>query len=335
MKYFPPLQAQLQADALNDSSVRLQLQQCWQQFVKTELYGRDGTRFCLYSRTSLPGWRKPHAALLIVPGRIEAAHKYAELAQDALCSGYQVFVIEHRGQGLAQRPEPDPQLGDVTDFRRYSDDLMQAISLIRSQTDLPLLALAHSMGSAILYRYLQMTALPLLDAAIFCAPMFGIATGPLPRVTRALAALMQRLNQRCSQAGWYVPGQGRYQNLPFADNALTQSEERYQWFRDLYQQYPAYQLGGVSWRWLHHALQACRQIQQGLVPTVPMLILQAGADTVVDNQAQNKLAARCAIELHRIDGARHELLAGTDTQRQQVFSLINQWLQRVATGPGE
>ena len=66
-----------------------------------------------------------------------------------------------------------------------------------------------------------------------------------------------------------------------------------------------------------------------------MLILQAGADTVVDNQAQNKLAARCAIELHQIADARHELLAGTDAQRQQVFSLINLWLQRVATGPGE
>jgi lysophospholipase len=335
LKYFPPIQAQLQADALNDNNVRQQLQQCWQQFVKTELYSRDGTRFCLYSRTSLPGWRKPHAALLIVPGRIEAAHKYAELAQDALCSGYQVFVIDHRGQGLAQRPEPDPQLGDVTDFRRYSDDLMQAVSTVRSQTDLPLLALAHSMGSAILYRYLQMTALPLLDAAIFCAPMFGIPTGPLPRLSRFVAMLMQQLNQRFSRAGWYVPGQGPYQNLPFADNALTLSEERYQWFRDLYQQYPAYQLGGVSWRWLHHALEACTQIQQGVIPAVPMLILQAGADTVVDNQAQNKLAARCAIELHQIADARHELLAGTDAQRQQVFSLINLWLQRVATGPGE
>lgn len=335
MKYFPPLQAQLQAGALSDPSVRLQLQQCWQHFVKTELYGRDGSRFCLYSRTSLPGWRKPHAALLIVPGRIEAAHKYAELAQDALCSGYQVFVLDHRGQGLAERPQPDPQLGDVADFSRYSDDLMLAISTIRSQTDLPLLALAHSMGGAILYRYLQSTPLPLLDAAIFCAPMFGIPTGPLPRLTRVVAALMQSVNQRFSQAGWYVPGQGPYQHLPFAGNALTRSEERYQWFRDLYQQYPAYQLGGVSWRWLHHALQACTQIQQGVVPAVPMLILQAGDDSVVDNQAQNKLAARCAIELHRIDGARHELLAGTDAQRQQVFSLINQWLQHAAADPGE
>lgn len=331
MKSFPPIKVQFSAEQIANPVVRQQLDQYWHQFSRVDLTGRDGVRFCLYSKTTLPAWRKPTAALLIVPGRIEAAHKYAELVQDALCSGYQVFIVDHRGQGLAQRPEPDPQLGDVADFQLYVDDLALAISHIRSQTNLPILGMAHSMGGAILYRYLQTTALPLLDAAVFSAPMFGIPTGPVPVFAAMLAALMCRINLTLAGAGWYVPGQTRYQAKPFAGNDLTNSAERYQWFRDLYQQYPAYQLGGVSWRWLNAALQVCSQIKQGRAPKLPMLILQAGADTVVDNAAQDAIARQHQIALKTVVGARHELFAGTDTERQEVFSQINLWLQQFAT----
>jgi lysophospholipase len=336
LKFFPPLQAQFSASQIATPVVCQKLDQYWQQFSRTDLTGRDGVRFCLYSKTTLPAWRKPVAALLLVPGRIEAAHKYAELAQDALCSGYQVFVLDHRGQGLAQRPQPEPQLGDVSDFQQYVDDLTLAISHIRSQTELPVLALAHSMGAAILYRYLQTTALPLVDAAVFSAPMFGIPAGPVPAVAALLARLMHQLNRLCSSKGWFVPGQTRYQSKPFAGNDLTNSAERYQWFRQLYQQYPAYQLGGVSWAWLDAALRACAQIHRGRRPQLPMLMLQAGADTVVANGAQNSLSQQHRILLQQIPGAKHELLAGTDAEREQVFNLINQWLaQHAVTGQDE
>jgi len=330
LKHFPPLQAQFSAEQIANPIVRQQLDQYWQQFSRTELSGRDGVKFCLYSKTTLPAWRKPVAALLVVPGRIEAAHKYAEVVQDALCSGYQVFILDHRGQGLAQRPAPDQQLGDIADFQLYVDDLTLAISHIRSKTDLPMLALAHSMGGAILYRYLQTTALPLLDAAAFSAPMFGIPAGPLPALSATLAALMHRINRGVSTRGWFVPGQTHYQPKPFAGNDLTNCPQRYQWFRDLYQQYPAYQLGGVSWAWLDAALQACKQIRQDRGPQVPLLILQAGADTVVDNHAQNVVASLHQIPLQTIPGARHELLAGTDTERLEVYTRLNLWLQQHA-----
>jgi lysophospholipase len=336
LKHFPPLQAQFSAEQIASPVVRQQLDQYWQQFSRTELSGRDGVKFCLYSRTTLPAWRKPVAALLVVPGRIEAAHKYAEVVQDALCSGYQVFVLDHRGQGLAQRPAPNPQLGDIADFQLYVDDLTLAISHIRSKTDLPMLALAHSMGGAILYRYLQTTALPLLDAAVFSAPMFGIPTGPLPALAALLASLMHRINKAVSTRGWFVTGQTQYQPQPFAGNDLTNCPQRYQWFRDLYQQYPAYQLGGVSWAWLDAALRACRQIRQEQAPQLPMLVLQAGADTVVDNNAHTILANEHGVDLKTISAARHELLAGTDAERLQVYTLINQWLrQHGAKGPDE
>lgn len=327
---FPPLQPQLTEQMLQSDAGVQRLEQCWQQFSRTELRGRDGVRFMLYSRTQLPQWRKASAALLIVPGRIEAAHKYVELAEDALCSGYQVFVLDHRGQGLAERHPRARQVGFVADFEHYVQDLSQAVAALRSQTDLPLLALAHSMGGAILYRYLQSNQPSFIDAAVCSSPMFGIPLGPLPALVPPLAAVIWRLNRQLSERPWFVPGQGPYVDKPFAGNDLTCSEARYQWFRQLYRQQPDYQLGGVSWAWLAAALGACQQIRQQPAPQQPCLLLQAGDETVVDNQAQDRIVSQTGNPCVRIAGARHELFAAPDLQRHQVFAAINQWLDSLS-----
>ncbi len=327
---FPLLQHQLTEQMLQSDAGVQRLEQCWQQFSRTELRGRDGVRFVLYSRTQLPQWRKASAALLIVPGRIEAAHKYAELAEDALCAGYQVFVLDHRGQGLAERHPRASQVGFVADFDHYVQDLSLAVATIRSQTSLPLLALAHSMGGAILYRYLQTSQPSFIDAAVCCSPMFGIPLGPLPALVPPLATMMWQLNRWLSDRPWYVPGQGPYTDKVFAGNDLTCSEVRYQWFRQLYRQQPDYQLGGVSWAWLAAALRACQQIRQQPAPLQPCLLLQAADETVVDNQAQNFVANRSGNSLISIAGARHELFAAPDPQRQQVYAAINQWLDSLS-----
>lgn len=279
------------------------------------------------------------AALLLIPGRIEAGHKYLEFINEALQAGYQVFVLDHQGQGASERLDPQSQIGDVHNFNDYVADLNNFIlHIVKPQTKLPLLALAHSMGGGILCRYLQQQTQHDLAAAIFCSPMWGILTQPVPQaLALPLSRIISQLNNRCSQHSWYVPGQGPYQNRPFIGNDLSQCVERYQWFRSLYQQFPAYQLGGISWRWLAQALSACQQMQQGPAPQLPCLLLQAAADQVVDNAAQTGLWQRfmqsatwqTASAHHLLPEAKHELLFESDVIRAQVFKLINQFLQRL------
>ena len=276
------------------------------------------------------------AVLILIPGRIEAGHKYLEFIHEALRAGFAVYVLDHQGQGASERLDQQSQVGDVLHFDHYVADLERFIhQVIRPQTTLPLLAVAHSMGGGILCRYLQQQPQHALVAAIFCSPMWGIPTKPLPpSLALPLSRSVSRLNQLCSQQSWYVPGQGPYQNRPFINNDLSHCPERYQWFRTLYQQYPAYQLGGISWRWLAEALTACQQMRQGPTPQLPCLLLQAGADQVVDNTAQLNLWQRfsqspgwaAVSAMHQVPEARHELLFETDAIRDNVLKLINQFL---------
>lgn len=278
-------------------------------------------------------WLTPEAtaALVLVPGRIEAAHKYAEVCADAVAAGYQVFILDHRGQGLSDRLTGDKQIGLVLDFDDYISDLGTWFHQIRQLTTLPFIALAHSMGGAILARYLQDATKLKPTAAIFCSPMWGLPTAPMSHgFAKWLALTISQLNQGISRHFWYGPGQQPYQEKPFLDNDLTTCPERYQWFRQLYQQYPQYQVGGASWTWLACALQACQELSAGSIPEIPMLLLQAEHERVVDNSAQNKLWQHWQQGSPIIIAkAQHELLCGEDWQRQLLYSAINQFLASV------
>jgi lysophospholipase len=321
--HWPVLTPQLTAEQLDSPTGRELLAALWQQASCIHLMGREQIRLCLWQ---LPAPPQPKAALIIVPGRIEASHKYAELCLDAKHAGYQVFVLDHRGQGLSQRLCQNQQIGVVYRFDHYAEDLALAIGAIRERTTLPLLAIAHSMGSAILYRYLQLTPDTPVLKAVCGAPMFGIPLGPLPALVRGLSHGISWLNRLCAVTPWFVPGQQPYQRWPFAGNDLTHCEARYNWFRDLYERYPAYQLGGVSWHWLAAALTACTLLPAAGKPVPPVLVVQAGEDLVVDNRAQIKLVQQHQLAFARIDSARHELWAGTDAERAQLCASINQFL---------
>lgn len=55
--------------------------------------------------------------------RIESYVKYAELAYDLFHSGFDVLIIDHRGQGRSGRMLSDPHRGHVDNFNDYVDDL--------------------------------------------------------------------------------------------------------------------------------------------------------------------------------------------------------------------
>ena len=140
-----------------------------------------------------------------------------------------------------------------------------------------------------------------------------------------------------SDEPWYVIGQQDYKNTAFKDNVLTHSQARYQIFNQLYQTNKEIQLGGVTTHWLNSALLAKEQIFSQLTKLkTPILVLQAGEDTVVDNLAQNEFCQ----QLHQlnsdaypkgkpviISGAYHELFFEIDEYREQALKHILQWFE--------
>lgn len=306
-----------------------ELQNFWQQGQHQFFSSFDQTRIW-YSSFRHPS---PRAEIVLSPGRIEAAQKYQEFSFDLYQAGFTVHLIDHRGQGLSDRINADRHLGDVADFQHYVKDFALWLEQqIRPLQQAPLLGLAHSMGSAILCRYLQQHTEHGFSGAVYCSPMFGIQSQPVPKwIALALVRLLHKLNKLTGGKSRYFPGQKPYQDKAFAGNHLTHSPVRYQLFRQLYQDVPHLQLGGVSCRWLYQSLQAIEALHKAPALSLPQLLLQATEDLVVDNQMQQlylkkhqQQALPC--ELIAIPGALHEIIFESDPLRHQLFSALDRFV---------
>ncbi len=79
-------------------------------------------------RYALSAFRAQHndRLVLICPGRIESYVKYAEVAYDLFHCGFDVMIIDHRGQGRSGRLLSDTHRGHVVNFSDYVDDLARS-----------------------------------------------------------------------------------------------------------------------------------------------------------------------------------------------------------------
>ena len=277
-------------------------------------------------------WCVPEHAthsVLISSGRIESLLKYKEVMYDLYRQGFAVFILDHRGQGLSGRMTENPHHGYVVSFTDYVDDMLTFCArVVHPNQHGSLSLLCHSMGSAI-------GALVILRQpdwfykAVFCSPMFGIRPALPTPVAKGLLWLGKRRDTRAGVVTDYFFGQQDYQAIPFATNKLTHSRVRYQLFRQVYAAQPDIQLGGVTTDWLAAAHEAMAVIeQQAPQISLPCLIFSAGADKVVDNRAQARIA-RHLPDCHwvEIDGAAHELLIEADEYRTPVMQQLCAFMQ--------
>ena len=306
----------------------------WQQGSFDHFFSKDNTKLC-YATFISPKYEKD---LVIVSGRIEAYLKYQELCFDLFQQGYNIYILDHRGQGLSDRLIENSHKGYVEVFDDYVDDLELFVKQIvqqKYQVNQAYL-LAHSMGGAISLRYLQRSP-QAIKAAVVASPMIAVNTGAIPKkLTTKVLSITQKINKLFKRKHPYFWGQGNYKNIPFQINHLTHSKPRYQIFRKLYQQHPKIQLGGVTVHWLEQATQVEQQLLEQVENiSVPVLILQAGKDNVVDNQAQQNFYRKLtekkpnlATKISIIDGAWHELFFEQDKFRTTALQQTLAWFSR-------
>jgi lysophospholipase len=282
----------------------------------------------------------PTQCLVIASGRSESYLKYKELSFDLFNRGYSLFIIDHRGQGLSQRLLVNPHKGHVDNFQYYVDDLTSFIENIVSphcQGSKPYL-LAHSMGGTIAARYLQDFP-EKIQAAVLSSPMLGFNSGSVPNfIAELVLKVSAQLNQWFDETPWYFPGHKDFSQHSFSDNVLMHSPIRYQQFTQLYKTTPEIQLGGVTIQWLTESQQAIEKIFNNIDKiTIPTLVLQAGQDKIVKNQAQNDFCQ----QLHQLQpqscptgkpliiaGAYHELFFESDAYREQALTAAIEWFEQ-------
>ncbi|CDH23328.1 lysophospholipase L2 [Xenorhabdus bovienii] len=271
--------------------------------------------------------------LLILPGRSESYVKYPEIAYDFYHLGYDIFIIDHRGQGRSGRMLDDPQKGHVEKFDHYVDDLAKFVELeITPRQSHRCYALAHSMGAAILSRFLLRQELvrqePDFRAVALCAPMFGINL-PMPRWLANF--LVNQAEPYPKRRNSYAVSTGQWRPLPYLINLLTHSYARYQRYLRYYADYPELRLGGPTYHWMRESMQMGDELIEnaGVIQT-PLIVLKASEDKVVNNRellafCESRQKARTGKAEKKplvIQGAHHEILFEKDALRAQALNAI-------------
>lgn len=317
-------------------TVAEQITAFWQQGQFDYFLGVDNVKISyakfLHMQASAP-------SIVIVPGRCESYLKYQELIFELHSQGYSIFIIDHRGQGLSGRLLADISKGYVNKFQDYVDDFQYFIeNIVCAHEPIKPYILAHSMGGAIATRYMQDSP-DAIKAAVISSPMLGFNSGIVPKViAENLIAAKLSLNKMMSKTPWYFFGQKAYQPVNFNNNRLTHSPERYQRFSHLYQQNKAIQLGGVTSHWLAQGISAQKEIFAKINQLkTPILLLQAGSDIVVCQQAQRdfcqKLNALQPLSCPtgspiKVKGAFHELFFEEDDYRNTAITHSLDWFKQ-------
>jgi lysophospholipase len=250
-------------------------------------------------------------AIVFSPGRTEGSHTFMQLVYDLREQPYDVYVIDHRGQGASSRLIADPLAGHVDEFDNYVLDLDQLVRdvVVPSRYD-HVFAVAHSMGGAITLRHVA--AHPgTFDAVVLSAPMLQINTAPLSE-----SAML-----------WYASNVPAEELIPggvdevFPGNPLTNDPHQ---FAALYETdviFPDRRVGLATYGWVAESIRATTELRANAAQlATPMLLFQAGSDGIVIPDAQTGFCASApACQLVTFPAAQHELFFAESVVRNQVF----------------
>jgi lysophospholipase len=256
----------------------------------------------------------PIGTVVVSTGRTEFIEKYFEVIGELLDRGFSVLIHDWRGQGLSTRLLPDALKGHADRFHDLVADYGRLLDHYQDRLPKPWISLSHSMGGC-----LTMLALARgerrFSAAIQTSPMLGLK--PQRQIhLRAAAWLMAHLGA----ANAYAMGaQDDPYSATFETDRLTHDRERYDRTRALILEHRDLALGGLTWGWAESAFEALSWLHR--TPTlaqvsIPITLIGAGLDNLVDNAGQKLVADRLPRRRYlEIPQAFHEILMETDDIR--------------------
>ena len=272
--------------------------------------------------------KDPKARIVISSGRTEGMVKYQELIYDLNQNGYDVYILDHRGQGYSQRLLQDIHKGYVDNFFHYVDDLKFFVDNFVPKGKKRIL-LAHSMGGAIASLYVEKYPDD-FNALILSSPMhkpFMLTPDMSPFLCRRMITKEKNLKE-------YVVGTKAYNILEtsFEENDLTHSKIRFEIMKKAYAKEPATRVGGPTKKWLK---EACRwsaySIEKANLIKIPVLLLQAQNDTAVTAKAQEEFCKNVGKTCQgiMIENAFHELFIEEDFVRKKALSAILDFIVKI------
>lgn len=260
--------------------------------------------------------------LVIVPGRAENEHKYAELLYNLQDSNLRVVVCFVRGQGQSSNVIYGSTKCHVEYFANYRHDLETMLNYLNIGSNYKMLG--FSLGGLISLDFCFFGTYPHKPKALgLISPFLGInyPFSPVP-----LYYLLKGLCFIRSFALAYTPHGKEYKRIPFEENYHSHSMVRYNIYHDYYADHPQQAIAGPSFNFVKCCLRAHLKLRSDKVKfTFPVICLSSELDKVVNTQdAQNFFAQHqndpVPPRFEIIKGAFHDILNETDKFRNPTLA---------------
>ena len=276
-------------------------------------------------------------SLLFLPGRGDFYEKYLETLDHWHRQGWAVTALDWRGQAGSGRfvrsaNGTDVNVGHVTDFTVWLDDLTAFWAEWRRQHCGPRVVVAHSMGGHLALRALAERRVD-PDAMVLSAPMLGFTTPGPRKLLHALAWLMTKLGDPTRRA-WKVserPGSSADSRQHLLTHDLDRYADEMHWRAER----PELFLGPATWGWIERAYASFARLDApGALEAVqtPVLLFGTQADGLVSWKAIKWAAKRLPHGHLMLYGheAAHELFREEDSVRDRVLQATDAFLDKFA-----
>lgn len=259
----------------------------------------------------------PRGTVVVLTGRGEFIEKYAtEVVAELLERGFAVAAMDWRGQGLSDRPLVDTGKGHIDHFSTYLADFRYFLdTIVTPEAPRPVVCLCHSMGAHIAMREMAENGTGPFSAALFVSPMTALRREAMLRSVLMIMPEVPTVEER------YLFGTGPFVLLAreFNSNFVTHDERRYRFTEDWFTADPRLSLGGPTIGWSRQAVRSMTAVQApGYLERIdiPLLLMTAGEDRLIDPRSHGPLVARLKHGEHfTIGHARHEIMMETDEIR--------------------
>ncbi len=251
----------------------------------------------------------PKGVIVISHGFTESIKKFTESVYYMLQAGYEVWGVDHRGHGRSFRHNSNPYVVHVERFEDYVLDLVHLTEtrVLPSAGELPVYLYCHSMGGCIGAWLIE--AYPsLFRKAVLSSPMLGLSFGKIPVPIVYLGASIKGIGEKRKEPLNPIdsfPQEGDF------ENSCDSSRCRYDYYFKKRLADPFLQTSDPSINWGKQSVKACARVTSKKWTSrirIPVLLIQAGNDTVVKNSSQELFVSRTKeCGFYRVAGMKHEL----------------------------
>ena len=271
----------------------------------------------------------PKGVIVVSHGFTESIQKFTESIYYMLQAGYEVWGLDHRGHGYSYRSNDNPYVVHTDHFRDYVLDLKHLTEkrVKPAAGKLPVYLYCHSMGGCIGAWMIERWP-KLFDKAVLSSPMLGLSFGKVPVPVVYAGAKLKSL--RSGKAAPVNPVDS-FEEEDF-ENSCDSSACRYHYYYQKRLADNKLQTRSPSLGWGMEAAKACARVTSPFWASrirIPVLLCQAGNDTVVKNASQMKFLSHVPeAEFFRMPNMKHELYM-TDSDMliqywERVFSFLDE-----------